>query len=92
MLACAWGHSTIGRSRYSGKGEQSLTLVVPQRYNRSERLATAGLHRPLTAQIGCARECLWKACRSVAQGLEHEGSRGATGTEASVEAMERAMP
>ena len=33
-----------------------------------------------------------KACRSFAQGLEHEGARGATGTEVSGGAQEHTMP
>ena len=50
---------------------------------------------PPLAHIGLARltcRCLLKACRSVAQALEHEGIRDATGTEVSVSAQERAMP
>ena len=39
-----------------------------------------------------ARPIHVKACRSVAQALEHEGIRDATGTEVSVSAQERAMP
>ena len=59
---------------------------------RSERLPTAGSHRPRTAQIDLAWRCVWKACRSVDQGLEHDGIRDATGTEVSESAQERAIP
>ena len=51
--------------------------------SRSERLPTAGSHRPRTAQIGHAWRYVWKACRSVAQALEHDGNRDAPGTEVS---------
>ena len=50
---------------------------------------------PPLAHIGLAQlkwRCLWKACRSVAQALEHDGNRDATGTEVSGGAQERAMP
>ena len=36
--------------------------------------------------------CLWMACRSIAQALEHDGKREASGTEASAGAQERAVP
>ena len=35
---------------------------------------------PPMAPIGRAWKCLWKACRSVAQALEHEGNGDAVGT------------
>ena len=50
---------------------------------------------PPLAHIGLARltcRCLLKACRSVAQALEHEGIRDATGTEVVGHYQERAMP
>ena len=45
-----------------------------------------------TAQIGHAWRWPLKACRSFAQGLDHEGTRDATGTEVSGDPQERAMP
>ena len=50
------------------------------------------LTRPPTAQIGRAWRCLLRACRSVAQALEHDGNDGATGKEGMGHLQERAMP
>ena len=44
-------------------------------------LQSVGLPRPPTVLIGRAWRCPLRACRSVAQALEHEGKGDATGTE-----------
>ena len=59
-----------------------------ERRLRGGHLPTAGSHRPRTAQI----ESVWKACRSVAQALEHEGKGDTTGAEVVAHSQERAMP
>ena len=50
------------------------------------------LPQPPTAQIGRAWRCFSRACRSVAQALEHEGNGDAAGTEGVGNPQERAMP
>ena len=40
---------------------------------------SVALPRPPTAQIGRAWRCISRACRRVAQALEHEGEGNATG-------------
>ena len=76
-----WHGGLRGRpiARHAGAAD-SLSHVS----SRSECQPTAGSHRPCTDRMN--------ACRSVAKALEHEGNRGATGTEIAAGAMERVIP
>ena len=62
------------------------------RARAGERVSMPCSPRPHTAQIGRAWRWLLKACRSVAQALEHEEKRDAAGTQRRSGRWERALP
>ena len=90
-----------GTSGAAGTGDvgHSQEHAMPKPYCRqatwAPRVSTPpslGLIPPPTASIGRAWKCLWKACRGVAQALDHGGTSGAAGTGDIGHSQEHAMP
>ena len=79
-----------GTDVLEGAQERAIPELQPQQATCTVRVSaapTARSHRPRTA----ARRCLWNACRSVAQALEHKRNCNSTGTDVLKDAQERVM-
>ena len=94
---CSGARARRARRRHWYAGRRGpLGVCHVKASSPPSNVATPCEHPPIscspTASHGRVWRCLLRACRSVAQALEHEGKGDATGTEGVGNPQERAMP